>query len=208
MNVNLGPYLVKNILGIVPVAVIVFFLSMWLGIRTAVIDSTTADAALDMMMDSFSAKGIIGAGPWGQVWLLFTNNLWVCVLLVVIGVVPFLFLPAVLLFLNGFISGLVMSAVAMPETTSRLAFFLAGLLPHGIFEFAAIFLAGAMGLNLCSRMIRKILRQAGDELNLKAYGYFTVKSFAFIVAPLLLVAALVESLVTPRVVMWVIGLGV
>ena len=82
--------------------------------------------------------------------------------------------------------------------------FLAGILPHGIFELPALLLAGAMGVRLCLEMIRWVLRKpcthTFPELLME-----TARFFLLIVTPLLVLAGLAEGYLTPLVLELVMG---
>ena len=152
-------------------------------------------------------------------WLflhLFWNNFRAAALGLAVGIIPFLSLPAVGAAANGIALGLVAAFAGQAESlgTARLA---AGILPHGILELPAVWLADAMGIFLCleiGRRIRKPKRAAfgvlsdpnglaSPETALPAdprddiFLGDLVVTFGAVVVPLLLVAAAVEAFVTP-----------
>lgn len=122
--------------------------------------------------------------------LIFINNAakaGAAILLgVVWGIVPVIFLMS-----NGLVSGLVFHQAAAQR---GLGYALAGLLPHGIIELPALFLAAALGLELAVEVMRwlrhrpsRVRHRLGRALSL----YFNW------IVPALVVAAAVEVFITP-----------
>jgi uncharacterized membrane protein SpoIIM required for sporulation len=85
-----------------------------------------------------------------------------------------------------------------------LVFLLAFIVPHGVVEIPAAVIATAMALRLgASLTTAPPKRSVGDNV-LHALADL-VKVFLFLVVPLLVVAALIEVALTPRIVMWIYG---
>jgi uncharacterized membrane protein SpoIIM required for sporulation len=85
-----------------------------------------------------------------------------------------------------------------------LLFFATFILPHGIFELPAAALVAAAALRLGATVITRQPGMTVGESWLAALVDF-VKTFVFIALPLLIIAALVEGIITPHIVMWVYG---
>lgn len=125
--------------------------------------------------------------------IIFGNNLLksfaVLLLGVGFGIIPFLFLAS-----NGFIIGIL---VSLTSHTRGLAFVAAAILPHGVIEVPMLLLSAAMGFRLGHLMF---LVLGGEKVNI---SYEFKKSVVFYlrwIMPLLFLAAVVESLITPMVV--------
>lgn len=131
-----------------------------------------------------------------SVWRLFLSNLRASFLMMAMGAIPFLFLPAVALIENAVIIGIV-GALGMGWET-----LVVGLLPHGIFEIPAILLATTLGFYLCLRLILKIVSPNREEISLKQTFLDAIRCFLLVVVPLLAIAAVIESYVTP----WLLSL--
>lgn len=104
-----------------------------------------------------------------------------------IGIGPVLFLVV-----NGVALGLVGSALT-PELPFHI--FLLGVLPHGAFEIPAVLLASSAGIMIGVQVLRRIRGTGGmpgEALHI------SLSFFLFLVVPLLLIAAFVESFVTVR----------
>jgi stage II sporulation protein M len=150
---------------------------------------------LSTVIDKF--QGIIENGEISPV-NLFLNNLQASVLGVLVGLIPFLFLPLLGIFSNAAVLGLVFSsyqATAIPLWKLVVL----GILPHGIFELTAVFLCYAMGICICWNLTKKIVGHRKRE-NMKDLLQNCLRTTALIVVPLLITAALVETYITVQLV--------
>ena len=86
---------------------------------------------------------------------------------------------------NGYVLGFVSSGAVLENGASILW----RLVPHGIFELPAIFLSLGMGLKLGSCIFKKEKRYERFRDNLKK----AVRTFLLVVLPLLIIAAIIES---------------
>ena len=121
---------------------------------------------------------------------IFLNNT-IKALLVIVGGLALGLFPVIFLLANGAALGFVLSASM--QSRGLLTALLA-ILPHGIFELPAIFLATGMGLLLGRCAIRKLL--CPDALSIRSELTLALRFFVRIVVPLLAIAALVESFLT------------
>jgi uncharacterized membrane protein SpoIIM required for sporulation len=139
--------------------------------------------------------GFISAG--GAAWVFFTN-LRALVIATALGMFSFGVLGVVLLMVPLGLTGFFAGQVALIGL-SPLQFFIAFILPHGIFEITAAILEGAAILRLGGSVISPPSGKTLSEGWLMALADWAKISLALVV-PLLLVAALVEVFVTPVVV--------
>jgi uncharacterized membrane protein SpoIIM required for sporulation/ABC-type transport system involved in multi-copper enzyme maturation permease subunit len=139
--------------------------------------------------------GFVSAG--GAAWVFFTN-LRALALATALGMFSFGVLGVVLLMVPLGLTGFFAGQVALIGL-SPLQFFIAFILPHGIFEITAAILEGAAILRLGGSVISPPAGKTLSEGWLMALADWAKISLA-LVAPLLLVAALVEVFVTPLVV--------
>ncbi|WP_254532088.1 stage II sporulation protein M [Natrinema gelatinilyticum] len=110
----------------------------------------------------------------------------------ILGVLSLGLLTAWAMLFNGVIVGNIGAFVA---TDAGVGYILVGLLPHGIFELPALFVAAGVGFRLLYRVGQRI-RGGRNAVFSKAYLYRT--GILVVVAWLLLVvAAFVEAFVTP-----------
>ena len=115
---------------------------------------------------------------------IFFNNLQSSFLGMVLGVLLGIF-PILAAISNGYILGFV-SALSVSNGG---VFSLWRLLPHGIFEFPAIFISLGLGLKLGSWMFKKDKRKFFREIILKS-----LKTFLYVILPLLIMAGIIEGI--------------
>lgn len=127
--------------------------------------------------------------------MLLGNNLRASIACILYGFVPFLFLPALSLGVNAGLLGLL--AAFYLKNDISLWYYLAGILPHGIFELPALVIALALGVSLCSHVTDFVRHnQKGVMVPLMLQ---TLRVLLLRVLPLLIVAAVMEAYVTPLV---------
>ena len=127
---------------------------------------------------------------------LLSNNLLTLLVAISVGLIPLLHLSALSLGLNAMIIGGL--AAYYRRSGLGLAAYLAGTLPHGVTESAALVLACAAGLYVCrattyavfGRVDRKMIARTLSEC-LRAYTHWIV--------PLLILSAALEAFVTPLI---------
>lgn len=128
---------------------------------------------------------------------LFFHNLSVGMFMVAFSFIPFLFVPAQMIALNGLVLGLlggVYGGIGIP------GFYFLGVLPHGIFELTALIIASGMGCVCALDFIRMILGKPDAKARFKATWKKTLVWFWVTVVPLLAIAALIETYVTPALI--------
>ncbi|MDN5310951.1 MAG: stage sporulation protein [Methanolobus sp.] len=139
-----------------------------------------------------------GLSPLEIMLLIFINNtiaMFIAVLFgIVLGIVPFL----VLVF-NGFIIGTI---VRMLLIDNGLAFIVAGLVPHGIIEIPLLLLSTSIGMRIGFEVLRAI---AGKPSDIKQEFLKGMKFFFYWMVPLIFLAALIETFITPVIMYLVSG---
>lgn len=141
----------------------------------------------------FEQKEIVEGGEISLISLFF-NNVEAGAYSIGLGIIPFLFLPIYSLLVNSMVVGVMGSMMFVSGL--GIVPFLAGILPHGIFEIPALVLGISLGIRLCITTIKLIFRKTypGEFfLNLKG----TVRIFFFWMVPLFAVAAVIETYITP-----------
>lgn len=157
-------------------------------------------SVLEYMLSYFesvveSAEIIDENGQISATALLF-NNLRAAAWSILYGLIPFLYLPALSIGLNATVLGAVTASYIVGNQS--LLLLLAGLIPHGIFEIPALLLCFACGLYLCSEITQHLKKSENDELNpLSETCKELFRVYVTCAVPLLIVAAVVESFVTP-----------
>jgi stage II sporulation protein M len=145
---------------------------------------------------------------------LFYHNARASLVPIFAGFVPFLFLPILDPLLNGGVIGLLVS-VARHQHLDVPRLVLTQILPHGVFELTAVLYVTSLGMYLSAGMGKKAViawknrmgTAPGNSLDSyaeplaagpKSLARNIVRSFVLVVLPLLLVAAAIESFVTPN----------
>lgn len=126
--------------------------------------------------------------------LVWTNNAWIALQCVGLGITGIW--PVVVLALNAVNVG---GAGAVLAEHGRLDIFFALILPHGLLELTAIFVAGAAGLRLFWTMVDPGPRPRGRALGEEGRSLFAV---ALGLVGVLAVSGLIEGFVTPSGLPW------
>ena len=169
----------------------VFIISMVIGVIASIRDPTYSMNYLEMFKESF--RWVADLNPLAIMLVIFLNNalksLMVLVLGVGLGVVPIVFVAG-----NGIILGMVADIVFREKGTH---FVIAALLPHGIIEIPMILLSAGIGLKLGHSMY---LSLKGERTGLKNELKQGIGFFMRWIVPLLFLASVIETFVTPLVV--------
>lgn len=140
--------------------------------------------------EDIAGSGIVQEDGSFNVLALFANNLRAMVLGVLYGFIPFLYLPALALGINAAILGMLASLI-----DGQWLLLAAGILPHGIFELPALFLSLAAGLCLCKNI--NVYIRKNEKGVMKPLLLNILRVVALLVLPLLVIAAVMETYVTP-----------
>jgi uncharacterized membrane protein SpoIIM required for sporulation len=149
------------------------------------------------------ADVVPGDGPLAGVEFTFPsimfNNLR-ALLLMGLGAVTGGLLTLFGLFVNGLLVGAVVGLV-IQETSWT--FVLAALLPHGVIELSAFFMAASIGLRVPHRIARYLM--AYDEKPITRTEAVELAVLSVIMIVMIVVAAAIEVYITPDVIEWVGG---
>jgi uncharacterized membrane protein SpoIIM required for sporulation len=129
---------------------------------------------------------------------ILVNNL-LALAVVLSGVVTFAVTTVVSLLFNGLLIGFFLGAAApasLPET-------LALILPHGLLELPAFWIAGGVALRVTHRLIRYLRGNADDVLS-RSERYEAVLLAALAIG-LIVVAAVIEARFTIEIAEWLTG---
>lgn len=140
--------------------------------------------------EDIAGSGVVREDGSFDVLALFANNLRAMVLGILYGFIPFLYLPALALGVNAAILGMLASLI-----DGQWLLLAAGILPHGIFELPALFLSLAAGLCLCKNINAYIRKN--EKGIMKPLLLNILRVTVLLVLPLLVIAAVMETYVTP-----------
>lgn len=152
-----------------------------------------ADAIITRYAQMLQQGGLTDESGNIQLFALLMNNLVAMTLSMVYGLIPFIRLPALTLGVNGATLGL-FAGYYMHQNISLLKYLL-GILPHGIFELTALILSAAMGLYLCETVTNALTKKQTGSVGAAVSRCCRV--LLLWVLPLLVIAALVETYITP-----------
>jgi uncharacterized membrane protein SpoIIM required for sporulation/ABC-type transport system involved in multi-copper enzyme maturation permease subunit len=161
---------------------------------------------LHVSADSFSApqnSPVAGFLPALDTISIFLHNIQALSLAAGLSVFSFGVFALLLLFVPiaaiGYITNVVITVHANP-----LLFLLVFVFPHGIVELPAAVISTSFGIKLGASMMAQSTSHGVGENFIRSLAEF-VKVFVFLVVPLLLIAAFLESNLTPRLVIYYFG---
>lgn len=140
-------------------------------------------SVFDSMLKDLVEK-TLGLGPLQLIWFIFQNNVSSAFLAIVFGI----FL-GIVPFFNAVTNGAVLGYVLSKATEIEGFGVILRLIPHGIFELPAIFIAIGMGMHLGMFVFAHNRKQTLKERFIDAACAFFV-----IIVPLLVIAAVIEGL--------------
>lgn len=154
--------------------------------------ATTLESFSTMVEDA----GIMNDDGTISVFALLFNNWSAMLMSAAYGLIPFIFLPMISLITNGFILGVF--GILYVQNGFGLAAYLAGILPHGIFELPALVLSIACGVYLCINMNRRILGSI-QKIPMVELLSDLLRVLLLLVAPMVVAAAFIECYITPLI---------
>lgn len=169
------------------IVIAVFVLALVLGYVTG---KESASSNQQFLKDAFEPYSFLKNIPTFMLFIfIFLNNAFKALLTILLGVI-FGIYPIYFIFINaeliGLVAALTIGRIGLPAT-------LAGILPHGILELAAIFIAASYGVWLGV----KAYRSARYHEPLRPALSSAFKVYYKLIIPMLLVAALIEAYITP-----------
>ncbi|MFZ3167459.1 MAG: stage II sporulation protein M [Candidatus Methanoperedens sp.] len=174
----------------------IFIFSLIAGLLVSLKDLGLSENYLEILKNSFG--WIKTFSPIEIMLFIFLNNavksLFSIVLGAGLGIIPIIFIGG-----NGIIIGLIVNEVSKEQ---GVIFVLAALLPHGIIEVPMVLISAGLGLRLGYSMY---ISMKGEKRDMRYELTESLHVFMKIIMPLLFVAAIIETFVTPLVVLWVSG---
>ena len=172
-----------------------FLIICLLGFGVSLINRSIPELVLNYFTQMVQDGNIITDDGIIHFGALLVNNLRAAAISVLYGFIPFIYLTALAVGMNALILG-VLAAYYVNSGTSLLIYF-AGILPHGVFELSALLIAFALGLLLCRRITQYVRKNTKGMM--KPLLCNIARSFVMHVLPLLVMAAVVETYITPAV---------
>ena len=149
---------------------------------------------MEAFMEMVLEAGVVDEAGNLSPFALLLNNWRAMLVTICYGFLPFIYLPVLTLVSNGFLIGLM--AAYYQISGLPLSLYLAALLPHGIFELAALVLAAACGMYLC-RNIGRLVTNSPKKIPAVELLTDLLRVLVMVIAPLTAAAAFIESYITP-----------
>ncbi len=125
---------------------------------------------------------------------ILENNIIASGIMILTGAIPFLFIPIVFYTFNIGIIG-VLSAVMHVAGLNPIQGIVFGILPHGITELSAIFLATAIGIKVCLNISLLIIKKKKlNEVEKEMKYMLTI--YTLVIIPLIAISSVIEVYVT------------
>ena len=158
--------------------------------------ATTQDIS-EIVKSAGESAGIAQAGQHLSALFIFANNIRATLFVFLGGIISFSVLGVLAFLLNiGLVGGVLGSVKLMGYSPTLL--FVAGLLPHGIFEIPALMIASAIVLRIGAVLVTPQLGKSMGQIALELLADWA-KIFIGLVVPLLAIAAVIEAYVTPLI---------
>ena len=165
-----------------------------LGFAVSMLRPALAQGVLERFTAQLEQLGLTDDVPQAELLAtLFFNNVTAALLSMLYGLIPFVPLSALAIGTNALLLGAFAALYLMQGY--GLGVYLVGILPHGVFELTALILACTLGLLICRTGTEKLRKRSDVSFLRRVLDCNRV--FLSFVAPLLLVAALVEAYITP-----------
>jgi len=199
---------IKKIFIPIVISTVLLAVGIWMGMDISrKLGITPEFLDLDKMinLDQSIVSGLksVGFVSWSNALTIWVHNLRVVLLATVLGIFSFgafgifvLMLPLALL---GFFA-----ETATAVGFSKWAFLAAFTLPHGLLEFPAMILAGAIILRVGATMVTPAQNQSISEAWLRALADWS-KIMLTLIIPLFLAAAFIEVYITPQTIGFFLG---
>lgn len=167
---------------------LIFILFLITGILVSITNPEKSTYYIELFKKTFG--WITQLDPFERMLAIFKNNAINSLLALVLGI-GLGFIPFFLVAVNGLFLGMVAETFS---TEKGILFVLAAVLPHGIIEVPMVLFSASIGLRLGYEVYRFL---KGERTNLKQEFIQGLWFYIVRILPLLFVAAIIESYVTP-----------
>ncbi len=171
--------------------VVLFVLSGIAGYFYTALNPASSDIALEGLEDLIEL--IMNMTPIEILLFIFFNNAIKSLMAFVLGL-GFGLIPLLFVISNGYILGVV---TYLESQENGFTYIFLGILPHGIIELPMILISAAMGLRMGINVLNAM---AGNDVDIKGEFKQGISVFFRFIAPMLLLAAGIETFITPVVI--------
>lgn len=172
----------------------VFFASLIAGYISVASSPDMADNLMKSLNSRFGTLQEMSS--FYILFVIFLNNAFVSLLSLVLGLALGV-LSILIIAFNGYIVGVISNLVAQQK---GLLFIVLALLPHGIVELPMVFLSASIGLRLGHQVFSALI---GMPTQIKREFKNGLRFYFRCILPLLFVAAIIETFITPLILSFV-----
>lgn len=182
---------------------VIFFFGIWLGELLPELSPETAKELEKVVTERFTeiANLIKDAPLIMKILVIWGNNIAASVTAVLTGIIIIPVLPVSLLIGNGVLIGLFQRLIEVKSGITATQFFL-GLIPHGLFELPAFFIAAGLGIRFGLIPYRLIWHYSRTGIRMPYFQDFLreARYYAVLILILLLIAATIEVTISPLII--------
>ncbi len=175
---------------------VAFAMLIGIGYSISTARPESVDPLLRMFTQAAAEMGIYQVKGFVLMATILSNNLFALLLAISAGLIPLLHLPALSLGLNALLIGGL--GAYYRRRGLGLTAYLAGTLPHGITESAALVLACAAGLYVCRATTYAVFGHVDRRTVAKTLSE-CLRVYTHWIVPLLVLSAALEAFVTPLI---------
>ncbi|WP_244603671.1 stage II sporulation protein M [Methanococcoides sp. AM1] len=187
---NVGNYL-SGLIPEISAVVVLFVLSGIAGYFYTALNPASSDIALEGLEGLVEL--IMSMTPLEIMLFIFFNNAIKSLMAFVLGL-GFGLIPLLFVISNGYILGVV---TYLESQENGFTYILLGIMPHGIIELPMILISAAMGLRMGINVLKAL---AGRYVDIKDEFKQGINVFFRFIMPMLLLAAGIETFITPVVI--------
>lgn len=181
------------------IMLLLFLSGIWLGERMSQTNPSMAKSIEKLVNNKFgSMKQWLKDMPF-FVWIfvIWFNNIIASIMSFISGII--IIFPAVFVIYQGAILGVVQKLTVVHMSTAK---FYLSLVPHGIFELSAVFIASGLGIRFGLVLYRSLWRllKGGDDEGLLKNFFNEMRVYSILIILMLFVAAIIEVTISPLII--------
>ena len=167
-----------------------------IGFAAGMLRPETVEPLMRIFVNAAASAGLYEVEGVSLMATILSNNLLSLLTVITMGLVPFAYLSALELGVNAMLLGGL--AAFYQREGLGLAAYLAGTLPHGVFELPALVIGCATGLYLCRAVTNSLLGNGNAKVVASVLSQ-CLRVYCHYILPLMAIAAFLEAFVTPLI---------
>lgn len=167
-----------------------------IGFAAGMLRPEAVEPLMRIFVNAAASAGLYEVEGVSLMATILSNNLLSLLTVITMGLVPFAYLSALELGVNAMLLGGL--AAFYQREGLGLAAYLAGTLPHGVFELPALVIGCATGLYLCRAVTNSLLGNGNAKVVASVLSQ-CLRVYCHYILPLMAIAAFLEAFVTPLI---------